>query len=278
LTGHSLSGHVAIVTGGGTGLGLGIATEMAIAGAHVVLASRKQSNLDEGAERIRGAGGSVSTALCDIRDAEAVQSLVASTVSQHGRLDHLVNNAAGNFVLPAEEYTPNGFRTIVDIVLNGTFLCCWAAANRWIADGTPGSIINIVSTHIFSGCPGVAASAAAKAGVANLTQTLAVEWAAHKIRVNGVAPGVFPNPTVQAQMHPEEQADSAFDRAARTVPLGRAGRPDELGKAAVFLSSADASYITGHTLVVDGGNWLRRGHLMPEYRTVPQQMADRGMR
>lgn len=278
LTGQSLSGQVAIVTGGGTGLGLGIATEMAIAGAHVILASRKQHHLDDGAERIRSAGCSVSTAICDIREAESVQALVAAAVADHGRLDHLVNNAAGNFVVPAEEYSPNGFRTIVDIVLNGTFLCSWAAANHWIAAKAPGSIINIVSTHIFSGCPGVAASAAAKAGVANLTQTLAVEWAAHQIRVNAIAPGVFPNPTVQAQMHPEEQADSAFDRAARTVPLGRAGTPEELGKAAVFLSCADASYITGHTLVVDGGNWLRRGHLMPEYRTVPQQMADRGMR
>jgi NAD(P)-dependent dehydrogenase (short-subunit alcohol dehydrogenase family) len=216
--------------------------------------------------------------VCDIRDAEAVQALVGSVVAEHGRLDHLINNAAGNFVLPAEESTPNGFRTIVDIVLTGTFLCSWAAANRWIADGTSGSVINIVSTHIFSGCPGVAASAAAKAGVANLTQTLAVEWAAHGIRVNAIAPGVFPNPTVQAQMHPEEAPESAHARAARTVPLGRAGDPRELGRAAVFLSSADASYITGHTLVVDGGNWLRRGHLMPEYRTVAQQMADRGLR
>jgi NAD(P)-dependent dehydrogenase (short-subunit alcohol dehydrogenase family) len=275
LTGQSLSGQVAIVTGGGTGLGSGIATEMAVAGAHVVLASRKQSHLDRGAQQVQAAGGSASTAVCDIRDAEAVESLVASVISEHGRLDHLVNNAAGNFVVPAENYTPNGFRTIVDIVLNGTFLCCWAAANRWIADKTPGSIINIVSTHIFSGCPGVAASAASKAGVGNLTQTLAVEWAAYKIRVNAIAPGVFPNPTVQAQMHPEEQIDSALERAARTVPLGRPGHPRELGKAAVFLSSANASYITGHTLVVDGGNWLRRGHLMPEYRTVPQQMADR---
>ncbi|MEB3070727.1 SDR family oxidoreductase [[Mycobacterium] vasticus] len=275
---RSLNGEVAVVTGGGTGLGLGIATEMALAGAHVVLASRKQEHLDEGLEQVRAAGGSASTAICDIRDAEAIQALVASVVSNHGRLDHLVNNAAGNFVVPAEEYTPNGFRAIVDIVLNGTFLCCWAAANHWIAEKTPGSIINIVSTHIFSGCPGVAASAASKAGVANLTQTLAVEWAAHRIRVNAIAPGVFPNPTVQAQMHPEEQVDSAFDRAARTVPLGRAGHPSELGKAAVFLSGSDASYITGHTLVVDGGNWLRRGHLMPEYRTVPEQMVARGMR
>lgn len=275
---RDLHGHVAIITGGGTGLGLGIATEMALEGAHVVLASRKQHHLEDGAARIRAAGGSVSTAVCDIRDADAVQALIAHIVTEHGRLDHLVNNAAGNFVVPAEDYTPNGFRAIVDIVLTGTFLCSWAAANRWIADEKPGSIINIVSTHIFSGCPGVAASAAAKAGVANLTQTLAVEWAAHGIRVNAIAPGVFPNPTVQAQMHPEEQIDCAFERAARTVPLGRPGDPRELGRAAVFLSGADASYITGHTLVVDGGNWLRRGHLMPEYRTVPQQMADRGMR
>lgn len=274
----ALRDRVAIVTGGGTGIGLGIATELAREGAHVVLASRKREHLDAGVGTIREAGGSASAQVCDIRDAEAVQAMVAAVVAEHGRLDVLVNNAAGNFVVPAEEYTPNGWRTIVDIVLTGTFLCSWAAARHWIEVGSPGVVLNVVSTHIYSGCPGVAASAASKAGVANLTQTLAVEWGAHRIRVNGIAPGVFPNPTVQAQMHSEESMDSARERAALTVPLGRAGEVRELGRAAVFLASDDAAYVTGHTLVVDGGNWLRRGHLMPEYRTVPEQMADRGLR
>ncbi|WP_220187512.1 SDR family oxidoreductase [Pseudonocardia pini] len=274
----AFSDRVAIVTGGGTGLGLGVALELAREGAHVVVASRKRENLDAGVRAIEEAGGAASAQVCDIRDADSVQAMVADVVATHGRLDVLVNNAAGNFVVPAEEYTPNGWRTIVDIVLNGTFLCSWAAARHWIDAGTPGVILNVVSTHIYTGCPGVAASSAAKAGVANMTQTLAVEWAGHGIRVNGIAPGVFPNPTVQSQMHSEENLDGARERAARTVPLGRAGEVHELGKAAVFLASDDAAYITGHTLVVDGGNWLRRGHLMPEYRTVPQQMADRGLR
>ncbi|WP_073259771.1 SDR family oxidoreductase [Cryptosporangium aurantiacum] len=273
-----MAGRVALVTGGGTGLGLGIARELAREGAHVVLASRRAEHLEAGVRVITEDGGSASARVVDIRDADAVQALVADVVDAHGRLDVLVNNAAGNFVVPAEDYTPNGWRTIVDIVLTGTFLCSWAAARHWIARGYGGSIINIVSTHIYSGCPGVAASAAAKAGVANLTQTLAVEWGAHGIRVNAIAPGVFPNPTVQAQMHAEESLDAARERAARTVPLGRAGEVHELGRAAVFLASDDAAYVTGHTLVVDGGNWLRRGHLMPEYQTVPQQMVARGLR
>lgn len=271
-----LAGKTAIVTGGGTGLGKGIAIELAREGAHVVVASRQLEHLEVGLREIEEHGGSGSLRTVDIRDADAVERLVATVVEDHGGLDILVNNAAGNFVCPAEDYSPNGWRTIVDIVLNGTFLCSWAAGRYWIEAQRSGSIINVVSTHVYSGCPGLAASAASKAAVTNLTQTLAVEWGAHGIRVNGIAPGVFPNPTVQAQMHPEEGGmEGARQRAARTVPLGRPGEPWELGRAAVYLCSDDATYISGHTLVVDGGNWLRRGHLMPEYKTVPEQMAER---
>lgn len=283
-----LAGRVAIVTGGGTGIGRGIAVELGRAGAHVVIASRDEEHRRNGVAAVEAAGAHASEHPVDIRDADAVAALVSDTLTAHGRLDIVVNNAAANFVCPAEDYTPNGFRTIVDVVLNGTFLVSQAAARHWIADAeaspaepgttTRGSIINIVSTHIESGCPGLAASAASKAGVANLTQTLAVEWARYGIRVNAIAPGVFPNPTVQAQMHPEENGvDAALERARRTVPWGRAGRVEELGRIAAWLASDDAQYITGHTLVVDGGNWLRRGHLMPEYKTVPEQMAERGI-
>ncbi|MDQ0382726.1 SDR family oxidoreductase [Amycolatopsis thermophila] len=273
----ALKGQVAIVTGGGTGLGRGIAVELAKEGAHVVVASRGLEHLKDGVAAIEQAGGSASAHQVDIRDADAVQAMVDATVRDHGRLDILVNNAAGNFVLPAEEYTPNGWRTIVDIVVNGTFLCSWAAGRHWIEAKHPGAILNVVSTHIYSGCPGLAASAASKAAVANLTQTLAVEWGAHGIRVNGLAPGIFPNPTVQAQMHPEESIEDAYARAAKVVPLGRAGEVWELGRAAVFLCGPDGAYVSGHTLVMDGANWLRRGHLTPEYKTVPQQIAERGM-
>ena len=182
----------------------------------------------------------------------------------------LVNNAAGNFPVPAEDLSPNGWRAVVEIVLSGTFHCSREFGRRHIAARRPGSILNIGASYAWTGGPGFAHSAAAKAGVKNLTETLAVEWAPYGIRVNGLVPGLFP--------HADETADirgvpERGQREETRVPAGRVGRTRELGWAATFLASPYASYVTGHTLVVDGANWQRRAMLMPEFVPIREQLG-----
>src|ERR1700694_1348677 len=190
LPSNCLNEQVAIVTGGGNGIGQGIARTLGSLGAKVVIASRKQPVLAEAAVELTKEGIQAHVAPTDVRVPEQVDALVAATLEKFGRLDILVNNAAGNFVAAAEELSPNGFRTVVDIVLNGTFNCCRTVARHWIEREKPGSIVNMTATYAWTGAPGVVHSAAAKAGVWNLTMTLAAEWGPKRIRVNAVAPGV----------------------------------------------------------------------------------------
>ncbi|HVE83973.1 MAG TPA: SDR family NAD(P)-dependent oxidoreductase, partial [Myxococcales bacterium] len=182
--------QVAVVTGGGTGIGKVIARALASAGAKVVIASRKKDVLDQAVAAFQAEGITARAVPTDIRDPAQVDALVKETLDAFGRLDVLINNAAGNFVVAAEELSPNGFRSVVDIVLNGTFLCTRAAARHWLDKGVPGSVVNVIATYAWTGAPGVVHSAAAKAGVWNMTMTLAAEWGARKIRVNSVAPGI----------------------------------------------------------------------------------------
>jgi NAD(P)-dependent dehydrogenase (short-subunit alcohol dehydrogenase family) len=181
-----------------------------------------------------------------------------------------VNNAAGNFPVPAEDMSPNAWRTVVDIVLNGTFYCSREFGRRHIAAGTPGNIVNIGAAYAWTGGPGFAHSAAGKAGVKNMTETLAVEWGPYGIRVNALVPGLFPHDDeVQAiRSVPERRKNDA----ARS-PAMRVGYPHELGWAATFLASPYAAYISGHTLVVDGANWQRRAMLMPEFVPIREQLG-----
>ena len=182
----------------------------------------------------------------------------------------LVNNAAGNFPVPAEDLSPNGWRTVVEIVLNGTFYCSREFGRRHIAAGTPGSIVNIGASYAWTGGPGFAHSAAAKAGVKNLTETLAVEWAPYGIRVNCLVPGLFPHQDEAADIRGVPERGQSED--ARS-PAGRVGRPRELGWAATFLASPYAAYVSGATLAVDGANWQRRAMLMPEFRRSASSSA-----
>jgi len=182
----------------------------------------------------------------------------------------LVNNAAGNFPVPAEDLSPNGWRTVVDIVLNGTFICSREFGRRHIAAGTPGAILNIGASYAWTGGPGFAHSSAAKAGVKNLTETLAVEWGPYGIRVNGLVPGLFPHEDEVAAIRAVPERGTQEE--ARS-PAGRVGRPRELGWAATFLCSPFAAYVTGHTMVVDGANWQRRAMLLPPFVPIRQQMG-----
>ena len=261
-----------IVTGGGTGLGKAIALEFARLGARVAILSRREEHRAAGVAAVEALGGKALGVACDIRDAAQIAAAFDSITGQLGAPSVLVNNAAGNFPVPAEDLSPNGWRTVVDIVLNGTFYCSREFGRRHIAAATPGAIVNIGASYAWTGGPGFVHSAAAKAGVKNLTETLAVEWAPYGIRVNGLVPGLFPHEDETANIRGVPgRGDRASEEASS--PAGRTGRLRELGWAATFLASPYAAYVTGHTLVVDGANWQRRALRQPDFTPVRQQLG-----
>ncbi|WP_334142768.1 SDR family oxidoreductase [Rhabdothermincola sp.] len=266
----TFDGHVVLVTGGGTGLGKAIATEFARLGADIAIASRKPEHLDAGVKAIAGLGGRVHAVACDIRDPEAISAAFDDIERVLGLPQVLVNNAAANFPVPAEDMSPNAWRTVVDITLNGTFFCAREFARRHLAEGTPGSIINVGASYAWTGGPGFAHSAAAKAGVKNMVETLAVEWGPYGIQVNGLVPGLFPHDDMTADIKGNLDRTSEKDACQ---PAMRVGRVRELGWAATFLASPYARFISGHTLVVDGANWQRRTLTNPPVVTVREQMG-----
>jgi len=270
LAAGTFDGVTVFVTGGGTGLGKAIAAEFARVGASIVIASRKDEHLEAGRAAIRALGGEVVAVPCDIRDADSVTRAFDTAQETFGLPGVLVNNAAANFPVPSEDMSPNAWRTVVDITLNGTFVCSREFGRRHLAAGTPGSIINVGASYAWTGGPGFAHSAAAKAGVKNLTESLAVEWGPYGIQVNGLVPGLFPH---------EDMTDDIKGNLDRTSekdgcqPAMRVGERQELGWAATFLASPYARFISGHTLVVDGANWQRRTLTNPPVETVRDQMG-----
>lgn len=251
-----LKGQVAIVTGGGTGIGLAIAKRLGELGARIVIASRDSQNLEKGSAELRHAGLDPLTVQVDVRNPEQVDEMVQRTVRHFGRIDILVNNAAGNFVCRAEELSPNGWNAVIGIVLNGSFYCSRAVGQHMIARGGGGSIVSILANYVWTGSAGTVHSAAAKAGVMSMTQTLAAEWATHRIRVNAVAPGPIESPGAARQLW---NTPEAIARITDMVPLKRWGQPAEIADAVAFLVAPGAGYITGDILTVDGGAWLGRG-------------------
>lgn len=266
----TFDGTAVFVTGAGTGLGKAIASEFARLGADVVIASRKPEHLAAGAEAIEAIGARVLTVSCDIRDAESVAAAFDAAVAAFGLPGVLVNNAAANFPVPAEDMSPNAWRTVVDITLNGTFVCCREFGRRHLAAGTPGSIVNIGASYAWTGGPGFVHSAAAKAGVKNLTESLAVEWGPYGIQVNCLVPGLFPHEDMTDDIR--GNLDRTHDKDA-CQPALRVGERQELGWAATFLASPYGRFISGHTLVVDGANWQRRSLTNPAVVTVRDQMG-----
>jgi NAD(P)-dependent dehydrogenase (short-subunit alcohol dehydrogenase family) len=270
LPAGTYAGQCVLVTGGGTGLGRAIASEFARLGASLVIASRKPEHLEQGDEAMRALGADVLTVACDIRDPDQITAVFDAAEKWFGLPHVLVNNAAANFPVPAEDMSPNAWRTVVDITLNGTFFCAREFARRHLAAGTPGSIVNVGATYAWTGGPGFSHSAAAKAGVKNLTETLAVEWAPYGIQVNGLVPGLFPHEDMTADIKGNLARTSDKDTCQ---PALRVGRLRELGWAATFLASPYARFIAGHTLVVDGANWQRRTLTNPPVVTVRDQMG-----
>lgn len=262
---------IVVVTGGGTGLGKAIAVEFARLGAAVAILSRDEGHREAGVHAVDEAGGKGFATACDVRDATQVAEAFDAVTEAIGRPGVLVNNAAGNFPAPAEDLSPNGWRAVTQIVLDGTFICSREFARRNIAAGSPGAIVNIGASYAWTGGPGFAHSSAAKAGVKNLTETLAVEWAPYGIRVNYLVPGLMPHEDEAA--HITEGVPGRGEQEEARVPAMRTGRPRELAWAATYLASPYGVYITGATLAVDGANWQRRHMLMPEFRPIREQLG-----
>ncbi|HEY9084689.1 MAG TPA: SDR family oxidoreductase [Candidatus Tyrphobacter sp.] len=247
-------GKTAVVTGGGSGLGRAIALAFAREGARVCVIGRRQEKLDETAAL---AGNAPVFGLCaDVRDPARVEAVMREIVERTGRIDVLVNNAAGNFVAPSETLSPNGFKSVVDIVLLGTFYC-----TRFAFDAlreNRGSILNIVAAYAWSGEPGAVHSASAKAGVLAMTRTLAAEWGRFGIRANAIAPGPVHTEGTDKNLWSVAEVEA---QVRAQVPLGRLGEPEDIAHAALWLSCEEASWVSGATLCVDGAHWLHGGTL-----------------
>ena len=266
-------GVTVFITGGGTGLGRAMAAEFARCGAAVGIASRDAGHRERGVAEVRSAGGEAIGVPCDVRDPAAIRAAFDAAEEALGPVTVLVNNAAANFPIAAADLSPNGWRAVTDIVLDGTFLCSQELHRRCTARQSPGAILNILATQAFTGGPGMAHAAAAKAGVANLTKSLAVEWAPDGIRVNALAPGLFPHEDMREDL---KALRASPDTDAHRQPALRTGRRHELGWAATYLCSPFAAFLTGHTLVIDGGNHLRRDFVMPPHTPIREQLPPRG--
>jgi NAD(P)-dependent dehydrogenase (short-subunit alcohol dehydrogenase family) len=241
--------QVAVVTGGGTGLGLQISRGLASLGATVVIASRSAEHHGAFLEEARARDWRASSVVLDVREPGSVTAAAAEIVGRFGRVDILVNNAAGNFVCPAERLSANAWRAVLGIVLDGTFFCSRDFGKHMIAAGK-GQILNIVATYAWTGMPGVVHSASAKAGVLAMTRTLAAEWARHGLRVNAVAPGPFESAGAHANLWPDEGTRKAIEDR---IPLKRFATADEVAAQCLWLMSGASEYVTGECLVVDGG-------------------------
>lgn len=247
---------VIMVTGGSSGMGKAMAKRFAEEGANVVITGRSLERLEATKKEIEHREGQILCIDMDVRDVERVQYTVDEAINTFGKIDGLVNNAAGNFICAAEELSTNGWNSVVDIVLNGTWHCTQAVGKKWIEQGYHGRIINMVATYAWRSGPGVVHSASAKAGVLAMTRTLAVEWGSkYGITVNAIAPGPIDNTGGSGKL---SLSEDARQQTLDSVPLGRMGQPEEIAGLAKFLFSEEANYINGACMTMDGGQWLNQ--------------------
>lgn len=245
-----------VITGGGTGLGRSMGEYLLTLGANLVICGRRLEILEAAAaEMTQLTGGKVLALACDVREPEQVESLFAAGVERFGTIHGLVNNAAGNFICPTERLSYNAFNSVVDIVLKGTYNCTLALGKRWIAEKSPGVVLNISTTYAWTGSGYVVPSAVSKAGALVMVRSLASEWGKYGIRLNAIAPGAFPTEGAWSRLRPPSLGKDA-DPMQR-IPLGRHGQHQELSNLAAYLLSDFSAYITGACITIDGGTWLR---------------------
>lgn len=270
---EALQGKTIVVTGGGTGLGRSMAFYFLQLGANVVIGSRKMEVLRQTADELRQeTGGKVLPVACDVRNYMEVEAMLQTATETYGKVDVLVNNAAGNFISPTERLSPKAFDVITDIVLKGTYNCTLAAGKEWIRLQQRGVILNIVTTYAWTGSGYVVPSACAKAGVLALTRSLASEWAKYGIRSNAIAPGPFPTEGAWSRLFPQALA-SELDPLKR-IPLKRYGEHQELANLAAYLISDFASFINGEVVTIDGGEWLYGAGEFNHLDQVPAPLWD----
>jgi NAD(P)-dependent dehydrogenase (short-subunit alcohol dehydrogenase family) len=268
-----LKGRTIFITGAGTGLGRSMALRFAELGANLFIVGRREEPLKQTTEKLRAVGAQAAYASADVRDFDAVEQAIAAAEKEFGRVDTLVNNAAGNFIARTEKLSPNAFNAVVGIVLQGTFFCTLALGRKWIAKKQSGTVLNIVTTYaaVNSGSGFVVPSACAKAGVLALTRSLAVEWARYHIRLNAIAPGPFPTEGAFSRLLPSKELE---ERAKNHHPMKRFGRHEELANLAVYLLSEQADYVNGECVVIDGGLWLRGAGEFNDFVDLPDAAWD----
>ncbi len=270
---EALKEKVILVTGGGSGLGKAMSRYFLTLGAKVVITSRNLEKLENTAlELEKETGGKVIALQCDVRNYDEVQKMQEDAVKALGRIDVLVNNAAGNFISPTERLTHSAFDSILDIVLKGTKNCTLAVGKYWIENKIPGTVLNIVTTYAWTGSAYVVPSACAKAGVLAMTRSLAVEWAKYQIRFNAIAPGPFPTKGAWERLLPGDLADK-FDMRKK-VPLRRVGEHQELANLAAYLVSDYSAYMNGEVVTLDGGEWLQGAGQFNMLEQLPSEMWD----
>lgn len=270
----ALKDKTVLITGGGSGLGKAMAKRFLLLGATLIITSRNLEKLGLAKKELESeTNGKVFVFSCDVRDYESVEKMLDQTIEATGKIDVLLNNAAGNFISPTERLSPNAFNTVVDIVLKGTSNCTLALGKRWIANKEQNKcILNIVTTYAWTGSAYVVPSAAAKAGVLALTRSLAVEWAKYGIRSNAIAPGVFPTKGAMERLLPPELQHLAD--MTKKIPLGRVGKHEELGNLASYVISDYASFLNGEVITLDGGEWLQGAGQFNMLQQIPEEMWD----
>jgi len=270
---NALKDKVIVVTGGGTGLGRSMSELFSQLGAQVVITSRKKEVIEKTAKEISiVTGNKVLAVVCDVRKYDEVENLLHQTVTAFGKVTTLLNNAAGNFIMPTERLSAKAFDTVVDIVLKGSYNCSLAFGKYWIENKTEGNMLNIVTTYAFTGSGFVVPSACAKAGVLALTRSLAAEWAKYNIRSNAIAPGPFPTEGAWSRLFPEP-LQKIIDPMKR-LPMKRVGSHIELANLASYLVSDFSAYVNGEVVVIDGGEWLYNAGQFTHFDKIPKEAWD----
>jgi NAD(P)-dependent dehydrogenase (short-subunit alcohol dehydrogenase family) len=270
---NALKGKTYIVTGGGTGLGRSMGKYLLQLGANLAITSRKKDVLEKSASELTDeTGGKILPVAADVRKYEEIENVIKETEATFGKIDGVINNAAGNFISPTERLSHRAFDIVVDIVLRGTYYTTLAAGKNWIAKQQPGVFLNIVTTYAWTGSGFVVPSACGKAGVLALTRSLAVEWAKYNIRSNAIAPGPFPTEGAWSRLLPGDLVKK-FDPAQR-IPLKRVGNHQELANLAAYLLSDYSAYINGEVVTIDGGEWLKNGGEFSHLEMIPTEMWD----